>query len=329
MSVDGLSFLVPFNYDVIPQTLEEKYGIRVKGEPFLEKIFDYGMNIPSPAPDQRLAFLAENLAEHVTAFPTYALNIFRDTLPRTPRRLKSLVRHIYLQASVTSPKTVDEWLIVTVTELIRQIARADYEYIMEKIQTSGKTTPATIIRIITEFVAIRKSKSYIGLADEIVLHMLREVVRCVEIIIAPDIENVRLTHDDPSNGEALALIWRQVNGPEHAPQLELNFRNFIGGESGADSKIDILLRCIIEYRFDILTQTKRWISSSLDRLREPIGLLRLVLEAALSICVTAISFLCRLQWDAVNIRYRYYLPHDLFDILFLQLSKSSSQSRHY
>jgi hypothetical protein len=91
----GFVFLVPFDWSIVERALSaysSAWG--AAGHLFLEKIFDFRINLPVPTPSARIRFLNELLKSALNNRKVALPESLGDAMPPIPRRLKAIARQI-------------------------------------------------------------------------------------------------------------------------------------------------------------------------------------------------------------------------------------------
>jgi hypothetical protein len=91
----GFVFLVPFDWSIVERALSaysSAWG--AAGHLFLEKIFDFRINLPVPSPSARIRFLNELLKSALDNRKATLPESLGDAMPPIPRRLKAIARQI-------------------------------------------------------------------------------------------------------------------------------------------------------------------------------------------------------------------------------------------
>jgi hypothetical protein len=100
LDLPGFSFLLPFDDRAVIQSLNQHTGIKSSGESFLEKITDFHFRLPQLSDVQRVGFLVAEMAVTAPFVPVEIVPELESVLPYTPRRLKSIARHLMIFTKV-------------------------------------------------------------------------------------------------------------------------------------------------------------------------------------------------------------------------------------
>ncbi|SHG15031.1 P-loop NTPase fold protein [Bradyrhizobium erythrophlei] len=122
LDLPGFSFLLPFDEAPVIAALQKHISTEGSGEGFLEKILDFQFRLPPLSEEQQLFYFRKCMAEAADFFPTDAIFRLVDILPGTPRRLKSLARHIGLLRESIARHGSNEvnWRLLLYSAILRQ-----------------------------------------------------------------------------------------------------------------------------------------------------------------------------------------------------------------
>ncbi len=95
LDLPGISFLLAFDVDIVARALAEEYTAWARGEEFLEKVIDFPMSLPRLSNDQVRNLLNRELESHCDLVDKEVIDNVFDLLPKNPRKIKLLVRHLW------------------------------------------------------------------------------------------------------------------------------------------------------------------------------------------------------------------------------------------
>jgi hypothetical protein len=253
LNIGGFSFLVPFDDTIIRRTLEDRFVVSGQGERFLEKIFDFEVYVPTPPPMLRIMFLEQELARHLTQLPYVFVHGLKDLLPASPRRIKSLVRHLYLYRNISDLIAEQPviWWDVSCLELLRQVDHECFDQFRRELELSfaqgesvesdplilpiGADSANAILRI------SRKLSNELPADSRATKALLVTWALVHEVLTGDSLETTRVAvRDLPTvDAEAIALSWRYF---EHSKLYDWdNFREYIRSRGNADKTVTVLL----------------------------------------------------------------------------------------
>lgn len=122
LDVSGFSFLLPLDDNVVTKVIDKYTGIAGSGEGFLDKIADFHFRLPPLSKAQKVRFLEDLLAKSAPFLPASLPLDLAEILPNTPRRLKSIARHLAILSGVVARFDSEEinWKRVVFALLLRQ-----------------------------------------------------------------------------------------------------------------------------------------------------------------------------------------------------------------
>ncbi|WP_159717589.1 KAP family P-loop NTPase fold protein [Geminicoccus flavidas] len=125
LEIAGFSFLVPFDREIVARSLEQTNKSWQDADLFLEKIFDYRLAVPEPRIEARLRWILSEIKAYCGFAPDLSecAAAFVEVIPGSPRKLRSLIRHLWLYRVFAGTHVADEidWWIVFWVEAFRQI----------------------------------------------------------------------------------------------------------------------------------------------------------------------------------------------------------------
>lgn len=125
LELPRFSFLVPYDPLVITRTLEHQNVAWKPATRFLEKIFDYQIELPKPSQNARWHFFLSEINQHCPFLNQHldSLTKLREILPSNPRRIRSFVRHLYLLRDelVRYDRQELDWWTLFCLELLRVV----------------------------------------------------------------------------------------------------------------------------------------------------------------------------------------------------------------
>ena len=122
LDLPGFSFLLPFDEAPVIAALQKHISADGSGEGFLEKILDFQFRLPPLSEEQRRSYFRKCAADAADFLPAETIFRLADVLPGTPRRLKSLARHLgLLRATIArhGPNEIN-WRLLLYAAILRQ-----------------------------------------------------------------------------------------------------------------------------------------------------------------------------------------------------------------
>jgi hypothetical protein len=116
----GFSFLVPFDKPKVVRALQLSPHY-LEGHDFLEKIFDYQVQIPPPTTEQKLSLFGNTVRDVLSTMPPGVERELANVLPDNPRRLKRIALQFQVakrQIERHSPQEID-WQSLLYAALLR------------------------------------------------------------------------------------------------------------------------------------------------------------------------------------------------------------------
>jgi hypothetical protein len=116
----GFSFLVPFDKSKVVRALELPPHY-LEGHDFLEKIFDYQVQIPLPTTEQKLSLFGRAVRSVLPMMPQDVERELASVLPDNPRRIKRIALQLQIakrQIERHSPEEID-WQSLLYAALLR------------------------------------------------------------------------------------------------------------------------------------------------------------------------------------------------------------------
>jgi hypothetical protein len=128
LDLPGFSFLLPFDRERVIAALKAANSAW-EGEAFLEKILDFRLTLPEPAPQQRARLFVAAAHEFCAFIPKNAYSNLAELLPPNPRRIKAIVRHLAsLRWEVERHKMEEiDWPTIIFSTMLRLESQTFYE----------------------------------------------------------------------------------------------------------------------------------------------------------------------------------------------------------
>jgi KAP family P-loop domain len=123
LDLPGFSFVLAFDVDIVARALTEEYTAWGRGEEFLEKIIDFPLSLPTPSDHQLRNFLFTQIERDCSFISRTVLEDLFSLLPKNPRKLKLLVRHLWTLRNQVSRH--DQWELDWPTLLIWQLLKME------------------------------------------------------------------------------------------------------------------------------------------------------------------------------------------------------------
>lgn len=127
LDLEGFSFLVPFDEQVVSNALAGTNPALTSGEKFIEKIFDFRVHLPEPTVQQRRDILQRELANCCEFIPKNAVSSIpyegsiTKALPTNPRKIKAIARSMRMFRAEAQRRRSDEidWRTLLLASMIR------------------------------------------------------------------------------------------------------------------------------------------------------------------------------------------------------------------
>lgn len=120
------SFLIPFAKTKVVAALSSH---NISGHDFLEKIFDYQVQVPPPTPEQKLVLFGEAIRAILPMMPRGIERELIDVLPDNPRRIKRTAQQLQVvkrEIERHSPREID-WHSLLYAALLRSESDSFFE----------------------------------------------------------------------------------------------------------------------------------------------------------------------------------------------------------
>ena len=140
LSLPGFSFLLPFDAEIVSNCLVAYHSSWKNGDDFLEKIFDYKIDMPATKENDRKFLFRKQLDQSSPSFHLDLAGESIDFLPTNPRRIKALARSfavIDLELSRHKPNEID-WRSLLFAAIIRSYSVSLFDACREKFSTASE-----------------------------------------------------------------------------------------------------------------------------------------------------------------------------------------------
>ena len=124
LDLPGFSFLLPFDRDIVAESLKTYHPAYGTGHEFLEKIIDYPFFLDAPTNNQKKDLFIKNLAVLVKDVEPSTWNELYKHLPTNPRKIKGIIRQIHMIKAEISrhDKVTLNWALIFFIAIIKQIS---------------------------------------------------------------------------------------------------------------------------------------------------------------------------------------------------------------
>jgi hypothetical protein len=211
LDIPGISFLAPFDSDIVAKTLVASNKAWTSADRFLEKVFDFRIPIPDLTEEQKRLFLASQLARSAIPVSDKALNVASALLPGTPRAIKALVRDLSTMRGEFSRRKPEElnWSVLLLAMMLRATSLEFFRAYRRQVDSSIDQLQAGNNRKCK--IDLTSVWQLVGEPDPATVHRANELVQVLE--------------DTALTGSINELHHALHFTDEHEPVTEMEFEN--------------------------------------------------------------------------------------------------------